>query len=57
MGRDQDGGATEGVVSPVGDVVEHVFHGAIDWNDHKNTGIPEERRRKKKRRKSPKMVI
>lgn len=37
VGRDQDGGATKGVVSPVGDIIEYVFHGAIYWNDRKNT--------------------
>lgn len=47
MGGDQDGGATKGVVSPVGDVVEYVFHGAMYWNDHENTSKREEERKRK----------
>lgn len=54
MGRDQDGGATKGVVSPVGDVVEYVFHGAIDWNDHKNILKREEQ---KKRKENPRNCL
>ena len=50
MGRDQDGGATEGVVSPVGDVVEYVFHGYSDDT------LEEREEVRKRKEKSPKIV-